>query len=156
MIISYIKARNKVVFSAGAAAGAAAQAAQAASTAAIQEAAQQAVYASGNATVAAYEIAIEKATSLVTGGAQVGGAGHNAVTFGKTAHKGLLDAARGDKLCTGLCLVACACDAVGICYTLIPILPGKLVVYGGTKCISLACVSFRDSCHASGVRVPGC
>lgn len=153
MIRSYIKARNKVVFSAGAAAGAAAQAA---STAAIQEAAQQAVYASGNATVAAYEIALEKATSLITGGAQIGGAGHNAVNFGKTAHKGLLDASRGDKLCTGLCFLACVSDALGIGYTLIPLLPGKLVVYGGTKCISLGCVAFRDSCYASGMRVPGC
>jgi hypothetical protein len=145
MIIKYYKARKKVII-------AAASAAELATIAARDEIMKQAGYFSGNATLAV----VEKGSSLLSDGAKVVGSSHNGIHFGKTAFKGLEDAARGDRFCTGLCVAACACDAVGVCYTLIPLLPGKVVVYAGTKCISLGCVAFRDSCNAAGVKIPGC
>ena len=147
MILRYYKARNKVLFAVGSVAEIAAEAAR-------EEIIRQGLYLSSNATIAA--VAVEKGTSLVAGGAQVVAAVYNGRTFGQTAFKAMQDAAKGDTLCTGLCVVACVCEAVGICYSLIPLLPGKLVVYGGTKCVSLGCVSFRDSCNAASIRIPGC
>ena len=109
-------------------------------------------YAAGNATEALKKTFMERSGQA----AQVAGAYHNGLTFGETAFKGISDYFRGDKVCTGLCVLACTSDAIGFCYCTMPWLPGRLTVYTVTKGVSTACVKFRDKCAASGGTLPGC
>ena len=86
------------------------------------KAANEAAYAAGNETDTVVEIA-KKAGAVVDGGTALFGGGESAHAFGKVAFKTTKDLARGDKVCTGLCLVSGTCELVALGCTTIKVIP---------------------------------
>ena len=74
----------------------------------------------------------------------------SAGALGRVAFKATKDAARGDNVCTGLCLVSGACETVALCCSTIKVIPFRGRIYVGAKIISKGCISFRDACAGEG------
>lgn len=98
-----------------------------------------------------------KFTSRVTGIFRGVGTVECGSSLGKNAFKAVEDFVDKDKLCTGLCLLSCSCELVGIVVTRIPF-PGSGNVYVCTKALSYGCMGFRDKCRAARGKkdIPGC
>lgn len=74
--------------------------------------------------------------------------------IGSIGYKAAEDYARNDKLCTGICLVATACEVIAGTSAFIGY-PGSRKVYVLTKAVSVGCVRFRDLCrNAKGDLTP--
>ena len=89
------------------------------------------------------EGAIDRGTVLV-------GGSESASALGRVAFKTTRDIARGDTICTGLCLVSGTCEAVALCCSTIKIIPGRGKAYMAAKIISKGCISFRNACVGEG------
>ena len=75
--------------------------------------------------------------------------------LGSTAYKAAEDIARNDKICTGACLVASACEVVAGTSALIKY-PGAMKVYFVAKSISVGCIRFRDLCRNAKGEITPC
>ena len=113
------------------------------------KAAEEAGYAAGNKTEVLVELA-QKAGGVVDGGTALVGGSESASAFGRIAFKATQDIARGDTICTGLCLVSGTCEAVALCCSTIKIIPGRGKAYMAAKIISKGCISFRNACVGEG------
>ena len=82
---------------------------------------------------------VDRSTELV-GGSEA------ATALGKIAFKTTKDVARGDTLCTGLCLVSGTCKTVALCCSTIKIIPFRGRIYVGAKILSKGCMTFRNAC----------
>lgn len=113
------------------------------------KAAEESGYAAGNTTEKLVNIAsstgsfIDRATELSGGCESVG-------AFSKILFKTTKDIARGDTLCTGLCLVSGTCETVAFCCSTIKVIPFRGRIYVGAKIISRGCMTFRNSCAGEG------
>ncbi len=113
------------------------------------KAAEEAGYAAGNKTEVLVELA-QKAGGAVDGGTALVGGGESASAFGRIAFKTTQDMARGDTICTGLCLVSGTCEAVALSCSTIKLIPFRGRIYVGAKIISKGCISFRNACAGAG------
>lgn len=106
-------------------------------------------YKVGNATLKALEVK-EKVEEIGNGGAAIQ-AGYS---MGKTAWGAAEDINRNDKLCTGLCLVATACEGIAFTTRVIKV-PYGMKVYVCAKTASAGLMKFRNLCrNAKGEIMP--
>jgi len=103
----------------------------------------------GNKTEVLVEMA-QKAGNAIDGGTALAGGGESASAFGRIAFKTTRDIARGDKVCTGLCLVSGTCEAVALGCSTIKVIPFRGRIYIGAKLVSKGCIAFRNSCAGEG------
>ena len=94
------------------------------------------------------EIALlaETAGNIVDGGIALAGGTESAGALGKILFKTSKDVARGDTVCTGLCVVSGTCESVALCCSTIKIIPYRGRIYVGAKIISKGCMTFRNAC----------
>ena len=111
--------------------------------------AEEAGYAAGNKTELLIELA-QKSGSVVDGGTALVGGSESASAFGRIAFKATRDIARGDKVCTGLCVISGTCEAIAISCSTIKVIPFRGRIYIGAKVISKGCISFRNACAGEG------
>lgn len=110
---------------------------------------EESAYIPGNNTEKIIQIAkktgvvLDRATGFVC-------ATESSGAFGKIAYKTTKDIARGDTVCTGLCVVSGACEAVALCCSTIKIIPFRGKIYVGSKIVSKGCMSFRNACAGEG------
>lgn len=106
-------------------------------------------YKVGNATLKALEVK-ETVENLGNGAASI----QSCYSAATTAFGAVEDAARGDKLCTGLCLVATLCEGVAMTSRIIK-LPYGMKVYICAKGVSTGLMRFRNLCkNAKGEIAP--
>ena len=74
----------------------------------------------------------------------------SASSIGRVAFKASKDIARGDTVCTGLCLVSGACETVALCCSTIKGIPCRSRIYVGAKVISRGCITYRNMCAGEG------
>jgi hypothetical protein len=117
---------------------------------AVETAGTEFSYLIGNATEESFKYA-EKIDQLSRGAVAI----ESGRALGSTAYKAAEDAARNDKLCTGVCLVASACEIVAGTSALIKY-PGAMKVYFVAKSISVGCIRFRDLCRNAKGEITPC
>ena len=111
--------------------------------------AEESGYAASNTTERLVDIAsklgngLDRATELGLGTESAG-------SLGRVAFKATKDAARGDTVCTGLCLVSGACETVALCCSTIKVIPFRGRIYVGAKIVSKGCITFRNACAGEG------
>lgn len=103
-------------------------------------------YLAGNNTDKLVEIVGPK----VDAGCMLVGGSESAGSLGRIAYKAGRDAARGDKVCTGLCLISATCETVALGCSAIPVIPFRGKIYIGAKIVSKGCMSFRNACAGEG------
>ena len=113
------------------------------------KAAEESDYAAGNTTEKLVELA-SNAGTFVDRGTELVGGGETAGTLGRIAFKTTKDIARGDSVCTGLCLVSGACETVAFSCSTIKILPFRGRIYVCAKIVSRGCMSYRNLCAGEG------
>ena len=113
------------------------------------KAAEEAGYAAGNKTDVMVELA-QKAGDVVDGGTALVGGSESGAAFGRIAFKATQDIARGDTVCTGLCLVSATCEAAALSCSTIKAIPFRGRIYVAAKIISRSCISFRNACVGAG------
>ena len=113
------------------------------------KAAEESGYAAGNTTERLINVASSVGTVVDRGTELVGGS-ESAAAFGKIAFQTTKDIARGDTVCTGLCLVSGTCEAVALCCSTIKVLPFRGRIYVGAKIVSKGCMAFRNACVGEG------
>ena len=113
------------------------------------KAAEEAGYAAGNKTEVMVELA-QKAGNVVDGGTTLVGGGESASALGRIAFKTTKDMARGDTVCTGLCLISGTCETIALGCSTIKAIPFRGRIYIGAKIISRGCISFRNACVGEG------
>ena len=113
------------------------------------KAAKEAGYAAGNKTDTFVEVA-QKIGDKIDGATALGGGVESASSVGRIALKATKDVARGDTVCTGLCLVSGACETIALGCSTIKIIPYRGHIYIGAKIVSRGCMSFRNACAADG------
>ena len=113
------------------------------------KAVEESAYATGNKTNKILELA-EKAKDTIDGGTALAGGTESAGALGRIGFKATKDIARGDKICTGLCLVAAGCETVALGCSTIKIIPFRGRIYIGAKIVSKGCISFRNACVGEG------
>lgn len=113
------------------------------------QAAQESAYVAGNNTDKVVKIA-DNLGNIIERGTELVGGVEGAQSFGKIAFKTTKDLARGDSVCTGLCLVAGTCEAVAVCCSTIKIIPFRGRIYVGAKILSKGCMSYRNACAGEG------
>lgn len=91
----------------------------------------------------------EKAADIIKGATALAGGTQSADALGKIIFKASKDVARGDTVCTGLCVVSGTCEAVSICCSTLKI-PFRGSIYVGAKIISKGCMTFRNACAGEG------
>ena len=117
------------------------------------KAVEESAYITGNKTNKTLELALEvaeKAKNAVDGGTALAGGTESAGALGRIGFKVTKDIARGDKICTGLCLVSAGCETVALGCSTIKIIPFRGRIYIGAKIISKGCISFRNACAGEG------
>lgn len=113
------------------------------------KAAEQSDYAAGNTT----EKLVEIATSVEDGvdfGTQLTGGGESASALGRIVFKATKDFARGDAICTGLCMISGTCETIALGCSTIKIIPFRGRIYICAKIISKGCMSYRNLCAGDG------
>lgn len=89
------------------------------------------------------EPAIDRAVELV-------GGGESGTAFSKIAFKTTKDIARGDKVCTGLCLVSGVSEGIAFACSTLKIIPFRGRIYVGAKVVSKTCMTYRNLCAGEG------
>ena len=113
------------------------------------KAAQESGYAAGNRTERLVDIA-SKTGTVLDRATELGFGTESAAALGRVTFKATKDAARGDAVCTGLCLVSGTCEAVALCCSTIKVIPFRGRIYVGAKIISKGCITFRNACVGEG------
>jgi len=86
---------------------------------------------------------IGKGTALVSGSESSG-------ALAKIAFKTTKDIARGDRVCTGLCLVSATCETLALSCSPVKVIPFRGRIYIGFKIISKGCMTWRNACAGEG------
>lgn len=105
------------------------------------EVAQESGFAAGNTTEKLVEIASKSGYFLDRAIELVGG-GETADALNRVAYKTAKDIARGDSICTGMCLVSGTCETIAFGCSTIKILPFRGRVYVFAKIVSRGCMSY--------------
>ena len=113
------------------------------------KAAEESGYAAGNKTDQLVTIA-EKFGTAVDRGSELAGGGESATALGRIAFKTTKDIARGDTVCTGLCLVSGTCETVALCCSTIKFIPFRGRIYVCSKIVSKGCMAYRNACAGEG------
>lgn len=92
----------------------------------------------------------QKAGGAIDGGTALIGGSESASALGRIAFKTTKNVARGDTICTGLCLISGTCEAVALGCSTIKVIPFQSQIYVGAKIISQGCISFRNACAGEG------
>jgi hypothetical protein len=98
----------------------------------------------------AMALAAKTAKIAVEGGTALAGGTESAGALGKILFKTTKDIARGDSVCTGLCVVSGTCESVALCCSTIKIIPYRGRIYVGAKIVSRGCMTFRNACAGEG------
>ena len=120
------------------------------------KAATEAAYTIGNQTNTIVETAekigetIDKTGNIVQGGTALVAGSESSAALGNIAFKTVKDVARGDKVCTGLCLVSATCETVALGCSTIKVIPFRGRIYVGAKIISKGCMTYRNACAGEG------
>ena len=113
------------------------------------KAAEESDYAAGNTTERLVNLAA-KTGDVLDRGTELGLGTESAGALGRVAFKAIKDGARGDTVCTGLCLVSGTCETVALCCSTIKVIPFRGRIYVGAKIISRGCIAFRNACAGEG------
>jgi hypothetical protein len=113
------------------------------------KAAEESAYAAGNNTDKLIKLS-ESLGNVVDRSTQLVGGTESAAALGKIAFKTTKDIARGDTLCTGLCIVSGTCEVIALCCSTIKVIPFRGRIYVGAKIVSKGCISFRNACVGEG------
>ena len=113
------------------------------------KAAEESAYSAGNTTEKLVNIA-SNVGNAVDRGTELAGGGESAAALGKIAFKTTKDLARGDTVCTGLCLVSGSCETVALICSTVKIIPFRGRIYVGAKVVSKGCMAFRNACAGEG------
>ena len=116
---------------------------------AVIRAGEEGAFAAGNNTDKIIKI-IENSGTVIERGTELIGGGESATSLGKIAFKTTKDIARGDRICTGLCLVSGTCESLALCCSTIKVIPFRGRIYVSAKIISKGCMSFRNACAGEG------
>jgi hypothetical protein len=111
--------------------------------------AKESAYLAGNNTDKLIKVS-ERIGSVVDRGTELIGGAEASTALGKIIFKTTKDVGRGDRVCTGLCVVSAACEAVAVGCSTLKILPGRGRIYVGAKVISRGCMAFRNACAGEG------
>lgn len=109
------------------------------------KAAEESGYAAGNQTEKLLALA-NKVGTVVDRGTTYAGGSESAGAIGRIAFKTAKDVARGDSICTGLCLVSGACETIALGCSTVKIIPFRGRIYVCVKIISKGCMSYRNLC----------
>ena len=110
-----------------------------------EKAAEESGYATGNQTEKLLALA-NKVGTVVDRGTTYAGGSESASAIGRIAFKTAKDVARGDSICTGLCLVSGACETIALGCSTVKIIPFRGRIYVCVKIISKGCMSYRNLC----------
>jgi hypothetical protein len=113
------------------------------------KAVEESAYTAGNKTNKMLELA-EKAEAAFDSGTAIAGGTESAGALGRIGFKATTDIARGDKICTGLCLVSAGCETIALGCSTIKRIPFRGRIYLGAKIVSKGCISFRNACAGEG------
>jgi hypothetical protein len=108
---------------------------------AVQEEMTNFSYKIGNTTLKALGIK-ETTENIFNGGLAI----QSTYSAGKTAFNALEDLSRGDKICTGLCLVATFCEGLAFTSRIVKIPYGQKI-YVCSKAASVGLMRFRNMCR---------
>lgn len=111
--------------------------------------AEESAYAAGNLTEKYANIA-SSAETVVNRGTELAGGIESARSLGKIAFKNTKDIARGDTVCTGLCLISGTCEIIALGCSTIKIIPFRGRVYVVVKIVSAGCMTYRNLCVGEG------
>jgi hypothetical protein len=103
---------------------------------------EEASYIAGNQTEA-----IQSMANGITDATKGAVTTHSGRRVGTSIFKGAKDHARGDVLCTGLCVTSGICETAAGVIVWVPI-PGKICAVSALKGISYDCMRIRDLCAA--------
>jgi hypothetical protein len=110
---------------------------------------EESAYLTSNYTAKLIELA-EKMSTTVDRGTELVGGGSSAAALERIGFKTTKDIARGDSVCTGLCLVSGTCETIALCCSTIKVIPFRNRIYVGAKIVSQGCMAFRNSCVGEG------
>ena len=113
------------------------------------EAVEESSYIAGNRIDNIVKLA-ESVSDLVDRGTELIGGGESATALGKIAFKTTKDVARGDGICTGLCLVSGTCETIALCCSTVKVIPFRGRIYVSAKIVSKGCMAFRNACVGEG------
>ena len=116
---------------------------------AIIKAAEESAYAAGNNTDKIIKLA-ENAVTMVDQVTEFVGKRESATSLGKIAFKTTKDIARGDNVCTGLCVVSGTCKTIALCCSTVKVIPFRGRIYVGAKIISRGYIYFQNACAGEG------
>ena len=124
------------------------------------KAVQESGYSAGNTTEKLINIAdkaaiwvdktVDKAGIFVDRGTQLIGGGEASNALGTIVFKTTKDIARGDTVCTGLCLVSGTCEMTALLCSTVKVIPFRGKIYVGTKIVSKALMAYRNACAGEG------
>lgn len=83
-------------------------------------------------------------------GVELTGGGEAGTAFSRIAFKTGKDIARGDKVCTGLCLISGISEGVAFTCSTVKVIPFRGRIYVGAKIISKSCMTYRNLCAGEG------
>lgn len=107
-------------------------------------------YKVGNATLKALEV--KETTETIGNGVAAIQSGWSA---GATAFGAVEDASRGDKLCTGLCLLATCCEGAAFATRIVKV-PYGMKIYICAKAGSAGLMKFRNLCRNAQGQIAPC
>ena len=120
------------------------------------KAATEAAYQAGNNTDKVIEISekigtgVDNLNNVIEKGAALVGGSESSGALAKIAFKTTKDIARGDRVCTGLCLVSATCETLALSCSLVKVIPFRGQIYIGSKIISKGCMTWRNACAGEG------
>ena len=115
--------------------------------------ATETAYQAGNNTDKVVEIAekIGKGVdNVIDGGTALVGGTESSGALANIAFKTTKDIARGDKVCTGLCLVSATCETLALDCSTMKLIPFRGRIYIVSKIISKGCMIWRNACAGEG------
>lgn len=116
------------------------------------EFAKEISYLVGNATLRGMNLKSDLIQPIIAASASAEGAR----ALGTTAFKAVSDASQGDKICTGLCIVASVCEGTALIAANVKILPYRGKIYIASKSGSIALMRFRNLCRNAKGQIGPC
>lgn len=113
------------------------------------KAAENSAYTAGNTTEKLINLASDVG-NVVDRGTELAGGSEASAALGKIAFKTTKDIARGDTVCTGLCLISGTCETVALCCSMVKVIPFRGRIYVCAKVVSKGCMSYRNLCAGEG------
>jgi hypothetical protein len=111
--------------------------------------AEESDYAAGNTTEKMVEIA-SRLGDGVDLGTRLGLGSESASSIGRIIFKATKDMARGDSVCTGLCLVSGASETIALACSALKFIPYRGNIYVFAKIVSKGCMTYRNNCAGEG------